>query len=259
MLNHRINTAFFGLIMLLFISIHFFLNPLPMPLFALPVLVYFLILVWGSSQINSNYHLPTVCQGVSISGKEIALSFDDGPDLLITPGVLDILKKHNVKASFFCIGKKIEGNEKLLQRIVDEGHVLGNHSYSHSYLFDFFGSAKIKEELNKTNWLVEKITGKQMHYFRPPYGVTTPNIATAIKEANFSCIGWSIRSLDAVSKNETEIVNRVSSQLTPGSIILFHDTAPHILPVLEQTLLACKKNGFNIVSLNDLIKINPYV
>ena len=259
MLTHKSNTAIFGLLMLLLLCLHSFLHPLPWFLFVLVALVYFALLSWGSAQIHSNYHLAVICSGKENGKQEIAISFDDGPDAETTPAVLDLLKKHGLTATFFCIGKKIEGKEKLLKRMFDEGHIIANHSFSHSYFFDFFGPVRIKNELLRTNLEIERVIGKKANYFRPPYGVTTPNIANAVEKLQLKTIGWNIRSMDAVEKDEKKIIETVTSQIKSGAIILFHDTNSRVLPALEATILHCQKNGFKIVPLNRLINCEPYV
>lgn len=259
MLTHKTNTALFGMLMLLLLCLHYFIIPLPEFIFIVPALVYFAIVAWGSSQINSNYHVDVFCQSKDSSTKHIALSFDDGPNETVTPMVLDWLKKHEISATFFCIGKNIEGKEALLQRMHAEGHVVANHSYSHSYFFDFFGSSKIKKELSRTNDTIEKLLGIKPALFRPPYGVTTPSIAEAVEQLKLTCIGWNVRSMDGVSKNQDKIKERVCSQIRPGSMLLFHDTYEQVIPVLEATLNHCVTNGFKIVSLEKLLKIKPYV
>ncbi len=258
MLTHKSNTALFGLLMLLLLTLHSFYAPVPVILFVLTGFVYLSLLIWGSASIHSNYHVKTFCKNSERSSKEIAISFDDGPNSTFTPLVLDALKKHEVSATFFCIGKNLQGNESLIQRIAEENHILGNHSYSHSYFFDFFGTEKIKQELLETNKQIEAICGKKVQFFRPPYGVTTPNIAAAVEALKFTTIGWNIRSMDAVNRNESKIVKRVTEQLQPGSVILFHDTHSRILPVLEEVLEHCKKNGYKIVSLKHLLNLEPY-
>jgi peptidoglycan-N-acetylglucosamine deacetylase len=257
MLTHKNVTAIFGMTFLLLLLVDSFYYPIPLSLFILLGFFYFGIIAWGSSQINSNYHITALCHG-NQAAKEIAITFDDGPDKAITPEVLAILKKHEVKATFFCIGKKIAGNENLIQQIVADGHIVANHSFSHSYFFDFFGTAKITNELEKTQAELEQIIHKKSLLFRPPYGVTTPAIANSIEKLKLTCIGWNVRSLDTIEKNESKLVQRVTSQLNSGSIVLFHDTNKRVAKALEQTIEYCHLNGFKIVSLDQLLKIEPY-
>ena len=119
-----------------------------------------------------------------------------------TRQILDILKENQAQAAFFCIGKNITGNEDLLKRMVREGHIIGNHSFSHHPLFDFFSSRKMLNDMTAMNQLVKNITGLIPRFFRPPYGVTNPNLKKAVMSGGFISIGWSIRSYDTVIKNE---------------------------------------------------------
>ncbi len=253
MLTHTKNTAFFALLYLLLLLFHFFIFPVPSIFFVLIIAVYFGILAWGSAAINSNYHLHTICAATQNKHNEIAFSFDDGPDAAITPLVLDILKREDIKATFFCIGKKIQGNESILNRLSTEGHTIGNHTFSHSTLIDFYREKTLKKELAETNQLIEKITKQKVIFFRPPYGVTTPALAAAVKNLNLTTIGWNIRSFDTQKNSPQKIAKRVCAQIKPGSILLFHDTNTRITSVLEETIAFCKKNGFKIVSLEKLI------
>ena len=258
MLTHKSNTAAFGGLMILLLLLHFFLYQLPFVVFIVPAFIYFVLLAWGSAQINSNYHLPVICLAYNHPAKEIAFTFDDGPDANITPKVLELLRRHQITSIFFCIGNKIKDNENLLKQIADEGHLIGNHSFSHATLLDFFGTSAIKEELEKTNDLVNKSIGQKPQFFRPPYGVTTPNIAAAVAQLNMHTIGWSIRSLDTLNQSPEKIAARVNSQIKPGSILLFHDTNERVLPVLEQTIDFCKKNGYKIVRPDQLLNLPAY-
>ena len=113
---------------------------------ALLLFVYSLIVFYGCYFINSNFFIKTVCKAQT-NKKEIAITFDDGPAESYTPQVLQVLKQHDVKAAFFCIGKRINDNKALLKQVHEEGHIIGNHSYTHATWFDLFSSAKMSEEL----------------------------------------------------------------------------------------------------------------
>jgi peptidoglycan-N-acetylglucosamine deacetylase len=222
------------------------------PLLLLVIIIYLLFIAWGSYFISSGFFLDAICKGKE-EGNSIAISFDDGPNPAVTPVVLDMLKEHNVKASFFCIGKNIPGNELLLKRISDDGHLIGNHSWSHSYFFDFFRDSRVEAELNQTNDAIFKITGKKVNYFRPPFGVTNPVIARVVNKLEMPVIGWSIRSLDTTIKDPDQLFKRVVSRLKPGDIVLFHDSHPRIIPVLKKFLEHAKQHGFVVVELDKVI------
>lgn len=220
------------------------------------ILVYKFRLVIGSSRIDSDFHIPAYCHG-STTEKEIAITFDDGPTIF-TPKILETLAQYAATATFFMIGKNIAGKEELLKQLVSQGHTIGNHTFSHSFFIDFKSSAGFKEELNLTADAVYKVTGKRLHFFRPPYGVTTPNLAKASKALNYKVIGWSIRSLDTTKDSEEVIFKRVKEQLKPGAILLFHDTSEKTNKVLRQTLSYAEEKGFRIVGLEHLLKLNAY-
>jgi peptidoglycan/xylan/chitin deacetylase (PgdA/CDA1 family) len=223
----------------------------------LPLLIYKALIIYGSANIQSNFYTKAYCSA-DASERIIALSFDDGPNSTYTPKVLSTLKEYNAPATFFVIGKNIQGNEELIRQMDTAGHTIGNHTFSHSFFIDFKGKTGFMEELNSTSESIYMLIHKRMNFFRPPYGVTTPHLAAASKALNYSIIGWNIRSLDTTKDTKAIIGGRVLAQLKPGSIILFHDTSEKTIQVLKQTLNFAKENGFKIVSMEELLKINAY-
>ena len=223
----------------------------------LPGAVYLALIIYGSVIIQANFFAQAYCYA-NTSEKVIALSFDDGPNREYTPQVLSILAQYNAPATFFVIGKNIQGNESILKQIDADGHSIGNHSYTHSFFVDFKNLQGFKNELNQTAESVFKIIGKRMKLFRPPYGVTTPHLVKASNLLNYSIIGWSIRSFDTTADTAQIITRRVQTQIKPGAIILFHDTSDKTIQVLKQTLNFAKENGYKIVSVEQLLKIKAY-
>ena len=219
--------------------------------------LFFGSVIYGSFNIDSQVFVPAICSAET-DKKIIALTFDDGPQAEVTPQVLDILKEKNVKATFFCIGHKLEANQDIAKRAKNEGHILGNHSYSHSYLFDFFPKGMVKKELLRTNELIKKITGSFPKFFRPPYGVTNFSIADAVKEVDETVIGWNIRSFDTVIKDPQRLQERILSKLAPGSIILLHDHQPALVDFLPVLLDAIEAHSYEIVPLDELIEKPAY-
>ena len=226
------NTTFAFLTIFLIIIVLRILHPFSIIYLGIPFLIYSFILFLGAKNVCSQFYLKTECYSKDKSKTHI--TFDDGPDPKITPQILEILKKHNKKATFFCIGEKIEKHPEVIQQIAEQGHEIGNHSYSHSYYFDFFRTSKVIKELDKTNKLIKEISGKDCIIFRPPFGVTNPNIAKAVKKLNLETIGWSIRSLDTVKDKKT-ILKRLE-KAKPGDIILFHDTKEQTVEILDDFL-----------------------
>jgi len=223
----------------------------------LPSVIYLACLIYGSSVIQANFFAPAYCSA-NTSEKIIVLSFDDGPHSEYTPQVLALLANYEATATFFVIGKHIHGNESLLKQMITEGHGIGNHSYSHSFFIDFKNVQGFKDELNQTAELVFSIIGKRMKLFRPPYGVTTPNLVKAAKLLDYRLIGWNIRSFDTTKDSVEVITQRVQSQIKLGAIILLHDTSDKTIQVLEQILIFVQQQGYKIVSIEQLLNINSY-
>lgn len=220
------------------------------------ILAYIGVLALGSTFIRWNFYMRSVNKlpllrigfqnaqfQVAHRGKEVALTFDDGP-AAPTGIILDALAKEKVKATFFLIGKNIAGNEALVKRMADEGHAIGNHSFSHNVNFDWQSASAMQSELEQTNTAIESVTGTPVKLFRPPYGVTNPNLAKAVARCELKSIGWSLRSMDTVAKDEAQLLKKILRNVRPGGIILLHDRCPitaNILPALIQEL---KKRGF---------------
>jgi peptidoglycan-N-acetylglucosamine deacetylase len=256
MINHRkINVIFLTLVLLLLVLSCFL--TVKWWYFILLLGIRFLFLLVGSSFMQLNYHVKAYCRNPNEKEKKIALTFDDGPNE-ITLQILALLKKYNAKATFFCIGKNIEQHPEILKQTFDEGHVIGNHSFSHSNFFDFYRKNRVVKELRATNKIIEKIIGKKVRFFRPPYGVTNPSISKALAVTQHYVIGWNIRSMDGIIKNEKIIYNRIEKRITPGAIVLLHDTSLTTVSVLEQLLLFLRANKYEIVGVEELLNINAY-
>lgn len=196
----------------------------------------------GAYFIGLNFHLTSI-NNLNTTEKKVVLTFDDGPHAN-TLKVLGVLKKHDVKAIFFIIGKNIQDNESILKHIVDEGHQIGNHSFSHHNWIDVWATKKVTEDFATCQKLIEHYQ-PQSKLFRPPYGVTNPNIARAVKTLGLQSIGWNVRSYDTSIKNVEKIKQRVLSQLKPGAIILLHDRLDFMPELLEVLIPAIKEKGYS--------------
>jgi peptidoglycan/xylan/chitin deacetylase (PgdA/CDA1 family) len=218
--------------------------------------VFFFVLLWlafsmiCSFNIQSGAYVTTINKGRS-EDRNIYLTFDDGP-VKNTSEIIEILDRYQAKATFFITGEKAMKNRKVVKNISDMGHCIGNHSFTHKSWFPLFPVRKIREELKKTQFVLEQITGDAPHFFRPPFGVTNPLIASAIKSFDFTVIGWSLRSLDTITKSVDKVTTRIKKRLKPGCIVLLHDTSPNIGIILETVLKTCDDSGLKPVSLNEL-------
>ncbi|WP_348822376.1 polysaccharide deacetylase family protein [Flavobacterium aestuarii] len=255
-MKHILTNVFFILLLLLLALASFYVV-IEVKYFVFVSVLWFSIVFIGSSFIGSNYHVKTFCSNPLITEKKIAITFDDGPNEM-TVAVLEVLKKYNAKATFFCIGKNIESNPKILRETIKQGHTIGNHSYSHSPFFDFYNKTKVIAEIEKTDALIEAVLGRKTTLFRPPYGVTNPSIRKALAVTKHKTIGWNIRSLDGVVKNRKFLLDRIIKRIKPGGIVLLHDTSIETVDVLEQLLFFLEKNNYRVVPLEELLNIKAY-
>jgi len=189
------------------------------------ILVYLAVSVCMAFFPSSGFHYTDVLSHGDRTGKYLALTFDDGPDPVNTPLILDILGKYNVRAAFFIIGKKISGNEEILKRIDEEQHVIGNHSWSHTYLWDFNSSGMMADDIERNILETQKTIDKRMRFFRPPYGVINPMVARAVRKSGVKVVAWSFRSFDTTSNDPDSLVVKTIDNTRPGDILLFHDTS----------------------------------
>jgi peptidoglycan/xylan/chitin deacetylase (PgdA/CDA1 family) len=253
-LKHNIFT-FFTLTAIVLSSVIFWESGLA--LYVIPILtaMYVAVIAYGSWRIQANYYLTSINKGKS---KSIALTFDDGPDPVNTPKILDTLQQYNIKATFFVIGKKAEQFPELLKRIDEEGHTIGNHSYGHSYLIGFYTSKALYQDIERCNDVIMQIIGKKPQYFRPPFGVTNPNYADAMKGLNLQSIGWSLRSMDTRAKNKYQVIEKVISRVQKKDIVLFHDRLACTAEALPDIIEHFQNKKLTIEPLSSCIKLEPY-
>ena len=256
MLTFRNTNIFFVLLLALLIVVNIQFG-LPIYVYCLLPIVWLSIVFWGCVNIDSGFFIPVICKA-DTDKKEIAISFDDGPAANYTAGILEVLKTENVKAAFFCIGNRIAGNEEILKQVLAEGHIVGNHSFSHDFLFDLYTVTKMREDLKQMDAEMERVTGLKPKLFRPPYGVTNPNVRKAILRGGYTPVGWSVRSMDTVAKDENKLLAKINAGIEPGAVFLFHDTCKVTLNVLPEFIKEVKKKGYNIIPLDKLLALKPY-
>lgn len=256
MLNFRNTNILFFCLLIALIGVHVSYG-LPVFTYLLLFVAYSLVVFYGCYYIGSNFFLKVICSA-NTDRKEIAISFDDGPSTTYTPEILGLLKLHNIKAAFFCIGNRIGGNEKILRQIHEDGHIIGNHSFSHHFWFDMFSTEKMLHDLRRMDEAMKEITGLQPKLFRPPYGVTNPNLKEAIIKGGYTPVGWSVRSMDTVIKQENKLLDKIIGSLKPGAVFLFHDTSKTTLAVLPAFIEEVKKRGYDIIPLDKLLHLKPY-
>ena len=179
----------------------------------------------------------------------IAITFDDGPGKGTTEKLLDGLKERGVKATFFLVGEKIEDNRELVARMYAEGHLIGNHTYSHIQLTQD-NREQFKAELMKTNTIIEEITGQGVTYVRPPYGSWDKSFE---KELNMIPVLWSIDPLDWCCDDAACVVRKVESAAEENAIILLHDSYPSTVTAALQIVDDLQKQGYVFVTVEEIL------
>jgi len=256
MLNFRNTNILFASLLVVFIALNFFMH-FPVLLYVFTIVAYTLLLFHGSYFISSGFYIKVICSRQT-ENKVVAFSFDDGPAENYTLEILQVLKDTGVPAAFFCIGSKIPGNEPQLRTMHEQGHIIGNHSDSHHFWFDLFSWRKMLRDMQTMDERVKHVIGFTPKLFRPPYGVTNPNVKKAIITGSYIPIGWSLRSMDTVTTDEKKLFEKIKRNIKPGAIILFHDTSRTTLAILPELIRFVRGNGYQIIRLDKMINIEPY-
>jgi len=241
-----------AIVLLLIAGIFDWVIGIPSWIYFFILIVHFIFIMWGSFTIRSNFYIKGK-HYFSTSQNQIVLTFDDGPAPGSTEAILDILKLNKIKATFFCIGREVEKYPDIVKRIHEEGHSIGLHSFAHSYLYDFQFKFQMVADLRKNQSGIESIVGYKPKLFRPPYGVTTPSMNLAVKKMNLNMIGWSLRSLDTVIRDQNRVIQRILKRLKPGAILLLHDHLHSTPAMLTQLIQELKERNYEIVPLTDIL------
>jgi peptidoglycan-N-acetylglucosamine deacetylase len=257
MMTFRRTTLAFFLLILGLNMLRILGFPVYVSYYLLLIFIYLGVSITMSFFIRSGYHMKAMCNIITTE-KIVALTFDDGPDKELTPKLLDVLKELEIKATFFCIGKKINGNEEMLKRMIAENHIIGTHSFSHANGFDFYLPGIMRNELNNSVQAVQDVIGKKPLFFRPPYGVINPMLKQALKRSNLQVIGFSNRAWDTSSRNGNTISSRIMKNLKPGDVIVLHDTVIESVESVRNIVVQLKQAGYRIVPLDKLLNIPAY-
>lgn len=178
-----------------------------------------------------------------------ALTFDDGPHAVWTPILLDGLKERGVKATFFLMGQNIPGNEEIVERMAREGHLVGNHSYSH-LLLTKADSRAVCQAVDRTSRLIQEITGQEPQYIRPPYGEWNEELDCTL---DLTPVFWTVDSLDWKLKDRAQIVDRVLKDVEDGDIILMHDIYPQSVEAALEIVDRLSAGGYTFVTADELL------
>jgi peptidoglycan/xylan/chitin deacetylase (PgdA/CDA1 family) len=181
----------------------------------------------------------------------IALTFDDGPDPVDTPKLLDLLREKGVKATFFVVGKRAEQYPEIVRRAWDEGHLIANHTWSHRLLFCFLTPSRLRAEIDRGAESVRRICGFRPRLFRSPVGMRHVLLQSNLTDAGLEYVSWSIRTRDTLTADSGVLARRILRQAASGDIILLHDHLPRgahvMLEALPRVIDELRKRGFEFV------------
>ncbi|MBW4567033.1 MAG: polysaccharide deacetylase family protein [Tolypothrix carrinoi HA7290-LM1] len=209
------------------------------------------------------YSVPQRFQGVTIAEaklsqnqKVIALTFDDGPWTGSTAKVLDILKKNNIKGTFFIVGQMLKQHPDLGVRIVTEGHVIANHTWTHRY--HSMNPQVAAYEVESTSDLIYQTTGVKTTLFRPPGGMMNNGVAAYARNQKYTIVMWSADSLDYSRPALSRLISNVTRASKPGGIVLLHDgggNRSRTVQALPQIIDYFKKQGYSFVTVPELLEM----
>jgi peptidoglycan/xylan/chitin deacetylase (PgdA/CDA1 family) len=212
-------------------------------------------MLWPRSQLlgASLVRLPAA----AVARREVSLTFDDGPDAEVTPRVLDLLDRHQAKASFFCVGEKLAAHPEIARDIVRRGHSIENHSLRHSHAFPLYGFFRMAREVASAQAIAASITGRAPFLFRAPMGLRSPLLDPVLARCGLRCVSWTRRALDTVDRNPQRVLRRLAGALEAGDILLMHDGGcartkddqPVVLAVLPVLLEQIAAKGLTSVPI----------
>lgn len=186
---------------------------------------------------------------VSCYEKVVALTFDDGPGYKTTMSLLNGLKERDVRATFFLLGEKIEERSEVIERMHEDGHLIGNHTYSHIQL-DAVNIACAKSEIDRTNEIIREITGEKPGYIRPPYGCWNDELE---RQIDMQAVLWTVDTCDWNTRNARKIVDYVVNEVESGDIILMHDIYDTSVAAALEIVDVLKNRGYVFVTVDELL------
>ncbi len=198
--------------------------------------------------------------GPAAAGKQLALTFDDGPDTRFTPQVLDVLKKHQVKATFFVMGSRVDGHPEVTKRMAREGHALGNHTYWHPKLYQD-NVDRLRWELRQTDQSLLHTIGYVPRLFRAPYGGLNRELVAELDRQRYSVIGWSIDSRDWTQADAATVESNIMKGVHPGGIILLHSgghwtqNLSGMVEALDTLIPKLQAQGYTFVTIPEMLAI----
>ena len=188
--------------------------------------------------------------------KVIYLTFDAGYENGYTPAILDVLKKHEVPATFFLVGHYLQQNPDLVRRMVAEGHTVGNHTMNHPDMSRITDKAAFEKELSDLEQLYTQITGQPMpKFYRPPQGIYSQENLVLAKELGYQTIFWSLAYADWDNKNQPDpqaAIAKLNSRIHNGAVVLLHSTSKTNAEILDELITGWKAMGYRFAPISNL-------
>ncbi|MET0580540.1 MAG: polysaccharide deacetylase family protein [Pseudoxanthomonas sp.] len=212
-----------------------------------------MLFLWGTMRPQSRLFSPVLSR-LPIAQKAVWLTVDDGPSHE-TPALLDLLDRHEARATFFLVAERAAAHPELAREILRRGHGIGNHSRSHPQAwFWALGPRRMAAEIEQAQAILRDITGQAPRWFRAVVGMANPFVSAALKRNGLARVAWSARGFDGVRGQTDQVVERIVQHLQPGAIVLLHEGAPHgnNLAIVEGVLQAMRQRGYRAVLPEDL-------
>lgn len=221
----------------------------------LPTGLLLVLLIDGVSRPQSSVLVPTLWHGPRNRPK-IALTFDDGPDPELTPRVIQVLSTAGVRATFFCIGQKLDACPQVADQLLAAGHELGNHSYEHSPLLNFAGPIAMGAEIERGAHAVRAAGGPPTPLYRPPIGLKNPPLSRVAHRLGLRVVTWSLHSRDTRLTDAGRVAKRVLERVRGGDIVLFHDNRAVCVDALPAILDGLAAQGLECVTVSELLELS---
>jgi peptidoglycan/xylan/chitin deacetylase (PgdA/CDA1 family) len=202
---------------------------------------------------------PTISHGLR-TGHQVALTFDDGPDPQVTPRLLDALGAAGARATFFTIGRYLQQHPAIAERAINEAHELGNHSWQHDRMQNFYSTRAQAADIDRSIGLLQALSGSERPLYRPPIGLKSPALARAAHARRLTMIAWSLHSRDTRLCEARAIAAQVLDRIRPGDIVLLHDGHDRegyhrtaLLGALPTILQGLRERGLQSVTVSELL------
>jgi len=224
----------------------------------IPLTIFIIICLLAPFFPRTGFFLPVISRG--IAGRQaVAITFDDGPDPLTTPLLLQLLAKYNVKATFFVIGAKAKKYPHLIKEILAAGHLIGNHTFTHDVMIMLKSKKKLAQEIVSTQKLLRQF-GIIPLAFRSPVGIVNPGLGPILKKYKMFCVNYSCRGLDAGNRRIKKISGKILKKIRKDDILLLHDVRPlhdaqipEWLKEIERILIGLQKKKLCVLPLAEII------